>query len=139
MVRVADAVVVARYTGRSQLVTSPGVDCTKFAFEIMEIVKGVLPTVVGDELQVQMIGGDREFSDHIRRTRVAETEPLRRGREDVMFLRFNPVKNDFGLAWASAGLYDVTAGKIRAVERGIPRHDGESTAVFLEALRNAAR
>jgi hypothetical protein len=142
MARSADGIVVARYTGRSRLIPrgSPegliGIEVTSFAFEVTETVKGLLP--VGDELEVRMIGGDQERSDHIRRTRVAGTDPLRPGHQYVVFLTFNPVRNELRLAWGAAGLYDVTTSTVRGVERQRRLRDGESVTAFLEALRSAA-
>ncbi|HLG55064.1 MAG TPA: hypothetical protein VI485_07010 [Vicinamibacterales bacterium] len=142
MVRVVDAVILATFTGKGQFIepsTPYGIEFTNYVFVVDEIMKpDALVGVVGDELTVRMIGGEKEFATHIRRTRVAGVDPLLQGRKYVMFLRRHPTKNSVDLAWGPNSVYDVTQGTVRPIERELKRRDGAPAAAFIEALRVAA-
>jgi hypothetical protein len=78
MVSAAAAVVVAEYTGRSRLIDDAARPImTSYTFRLVETIKrhGALP-LDGDEIEVELHGGDKEHATYIERTRVAETRAL---------------------------------------------------------------
>jgi hypothetical protein len=145
MIRAADAVIVARYTGTNRLVArgtrgaSKAVDSTDYAFEILEVLKfdPLLPPGVEPQIDIRLEGGDRELPTRIERTAIAHTEPLIPHHRYAVFLSRNTVRDELYLAWAGASLYDITSDTVRSLDRERRRQEGMPVAEFLDALRAA--
>jgi len=143
MLREADAVIVARYTGKSRLIArgtpgaSPVVDSTNYTFEILETLKfdPLLPPGVEPQIEVNLTGGDRALPTHIERTKIAHTESLSPRHTYVVFLKRNRVRAELYLAWGAAGLYDITENRVRPIERERRRHEDMPVSAFLDVLR----
>jgi hypothetical protein len=141
MVAAADAVVLAKYTGRHSLVEHPvpGVAprrSTSYSFEVTEILKlhEQLP-FAGGEVQIELPGGDKEEPGHIERMRDRETRPLVARDDYVLFLRWNVQQQRFVLPWGAAAIYDVSGGAVTSLRSSWPRHDGTAAKDFLANVR----
>jgi hypothetical protein len=141
MVSAAAAVVVAEYTGRSRLIEENAAHpiMTSYTFRLVETVKrhGALP-LDGDEMEVELHGGDKEHATYIERTRVAETRALKKNHTYVLFFAWNLIQNKLQLAWGPS-LYDVAEGYVRSVDVLTLEHDGKTAAAFLAELRTAQK
>jgi hypothetical protein len=141
MVSGAAAVVIAEYTGRSRLIEENAAHpiMTSYTFRLVETVKrhGALP-LDGDEMEVELHGGDKEHATYIERTRMAETRALKKNHTYVLFFAWNLIQNKLQLAWGPS-LYDVAEGYVRSVDVLTLEHDGTSAAAFLAELRRARK
>jgi hypothetical protein len=141
MVSAAAAVVVAEYTGQSRLIEENAAHpiMTSYTFRLVETIKrhGALP-LDGDEMEVELHGGDKEHATYIERTRVAETRALQKNHTYVLFFAWNLIQNKLQLAWGPS-LYDVAEGYVRSVNARALQHDGKTSAAFLAELRMAMK
>jgi hypothetical protein len=141
MVSAAAAVVVAEYTGQSRLIEENAAHpiMTSYTFRLLETIKrhGAL-ALDGDEMEVELHGGDKEQATYIERTRVAETRALTKNHMYVLFFAWNLIQNKLQLAWGPS-LYDVAEGYVRSVDVLTLEHDGKTAAAFLAELRMATK
>ena len=141
MVSAAAAVVVAEYTGQSRLIEENAAHpiMTSYTFRLVETIKrqGALP-LDGDEMEVELHGGDKEQATYIERTRVADTRALKKNHTYVLFFAWNLIQNKLQLAWGPS-LYDVAEGYVRSVNARALQHDGNTSAAFLAELRMATK
>jgi hypothetical protein len=135
------AVVVAEYTGRSRLIeeTAAHPIMTSYTFRLVETIKrhGALP-LDGDDMEVELHGGDKAHATYIERTRVAETRALKKNHTYVLFFAWNLSQNKLVLAWGPS-IYDVAEGYVRSVNARALQHDGKTSAAFLAELRTARK
>jgi len=140
MLRDADGVIVARYTGKSRLIDkgATGDFSTNYTFEITETLKPnrLLPTA-GAPVDINLPGGDKEFATYVERIRVAHTEPLYSSHTYVVFLSRNTVRPELYVSWNMRSLFDITGGVVKPIDLEDRRQEGLSAGVFLEALRKA--
>jgi hypothetical protein len=141
MVSAAAAVVVAEYRGQSRLIEENAAHpiMTSYTFRLVETIKrhGALP-LDGDDMEVELHGGDKEHATYIERTRVAETRALKKNHTYVLFFAWNLSQNKLVLAWGPS-IYDVAEGYVRSVNARALQHDGKTSAAFLAELRTARK
>ena len=140
MVSTAAAVVTAEYTGRSRLIEDEARPIsTSYRFRVVETVKrhAALP-FDGQEVEVELHGGDKEHATYIERTRVADTRALERNHTYVLFLVWNPTQKKLQLGWGPS-IYDVSGGYVRSVDTRELQHDGKAAGTFLAELRMARK
>lgn len=141
MMQQADVVVVATYVGQSRLIPRPdGLPLDSIhTFTIVEVLKfsaGVRGA--GDVFEIQLTGGVKEYADRIERMSKRGRSTLHPDRSYVVFLRWIPGRPNAELLemWASGSIYDITAGRVQALEQESPRFQGRDAASFLAEARN---
>jgi hypothetical protein len=144
MLREADAVIVASYTGQHRLIERregrfPWVYSTNYQFEIVETLKvhRLLPTGSRSRIDVRLHGGDRELPTRIERIVLHQANALQPDHTYVVFFARNWKRPELYLAWGAAGLYDITGKIVEPVERLNRRYADRSVAAFLGDLRKA--
>jgi hypothetical protein len=136
LARESAAVVVARYAGQSRLVdeSANGPMRTFYTFEIEEIVKHSA-YLLSDRLEIALHGGEKEFPTHIERTLIDGAEPIKKNHSYIIFLALNLTTNRLYVAYETAGLYDITGGRISAVQHSRARDNGKAVSRFIDELR----
>ena len=144
MTAAATAVILATYTGKARLkeVTSadgsPLSRWTTHTFQIQDILKlhQYLP-FVGNNLELDFLGGDKEFPDYISRETDREVAPLIKGHTYLIFLGWNRYTEKLVVNYGAGGLFDVTDGQLIAVHKHGRKFDHTPTAAFVGAVRAA--
>jgi hypothetical protein len=142
MVSAAMAVIVATYTGAARLVeqtfeVAPPLRKTAYSFRLERVVKPhqYLP-FVGEEVEFELVGGDKEYPTYVSRERPRDTNLLSRGHTYVLFL--GRYAGEFDLNWGGyGGVYDITGRQVIPLDRNLRQHDGP-VEPFLAALDAAA-
>src|SRR5688500_14983420 len=129
----AAAVVLARYDGQRSLVehTNPShvvtYRGTRYKLVVTEVLKpNVLLPALGEPVEIELPGGERETDTHRYRTVPIGVEPLVSGSTYLVFLGWNHVANELRLAWGVLALCQVSGVVVRAVRRSNALHDGRS-------------
>jgi hypothetical protein len=145
MIAKADGVVIARYTGNGRLRedkgAGPAPTTTIHSFDIVDVLKhsALVPTT-GERLEIELAGGVREGATHIVRTRVEGQDSLRPGGQYVIFVRWVPTRSpgdQLVAAWSAGGIFDISNGRVRSLDRSQRRHDDKGEPAFVSELRNA--
>jgi hypothetical protein len=140
MMKQAHAAVGGKYIGQVRLVPTPeGAPLHSIhAFSIVEVLKysaGIRG--VDDVFEIQLPGGVKEFADRIERQNVKGRGALLRDRLYVVFLRWNPGRPHAELVemWANGSIYDITAGRVRSLEKTWRQFGDRDAASFLGEAR----
>lgn len=141
----ATAVIVATYTGKSQLkerqFSGSIARSTAYTFQIQDIPKlhQYLP-FVGNEIVLEMPGGDKEFPTYILREKDRDMiDSFKRERTYLIFLGWNEYLEQFVPQYGSGALFDVTDGELIAIHHKGRNFDHTPAAGFVAAVRAAAR
>jgi hypothetical protein len=150
MVSDADAVIVARYTGRSREFPGPASPGTGpalpgferlGAFEILEVVKPhpAVPDAGGD-VEIVVPGSYQEFPSYILHTADADVGEPVAGRTYVIFVRHRGSLSEGNLrpVWFKHGMYDVSGDRVTSLGRPWLAFRDQTPAQFLAALRREA-
>jgi hypothetical protein len=91
--------------------------------------------LVGSDLELELLGGDKELPTYIERMRDPETRELKKNGRLVLFLSSNWNRNSLQLAWGPLGIYDITDGLVTSLRTGWRAHDNKAANVFLTEVR----
>jgi hypothetical protein len=111
---------------------------TLYSFKVEEVIQAFGTTHVPDELGVLREGGSFDRGPHIDRVVQADFPQFQRGREYVLFLKWNPTDNAWIPAWGPHGVFEINGERINAVGASkIARaQSGSSVEDFVSRLRS---
>lgn len=141
----ADAVVIVRSTGKSRLRESTpggGLLRTIHSFEIRDVLKFHHSVRgVGDLIDIELWGGEKEYSDHVLVSRAMAHQPIRPNRLYLIFVTWIPNRAEAELVptWSTASVFDVTDGRVTSLHAEYTRQNGRDAAQFVAGLRDAMR
>ena len=147
MVSTATAVVVAEWTGQSRPVEEavsgggiPPPNVTAYNFRLLNIVKldPLLPCV-GGEIEFNVMGGEKESTTHVERTKNRSALDFMAHHRYVIFIGRDSRANKLYLRWGPLGVYDVTNRSVASLSPSWRRHNGTDANSFLSAVKSAAK
>ena len=147
MVGEAAAIVVGRFEGQRRVVETvidqkAAMRSTVYGFRILEVVKSDPLVVVGEVLNLELPGGDKEFSDRIDRRRIADSAPLAAGRDYVIFLRRNTIRAELHPAWGMSSFFDLSRDRVSSLNQQRRAYNDRTPTAFkaeLQSLTTAKR
>ena len=141
MAQAADAVVIAKYTGKRRSVADRPADLraaftTDYTFEILRVVKQhFLLGNVGDEFQINLAGGVRDVGRDRVQHFILDANALRENGDYVVFLKKNSSLDELYIAWQQSALFELTASGVLAMDRRKTQHDGKAREAFLVEIQ----
>jgi len=145
MVAEADAVVIARATGRARLKARQQADSALLSTHSLVVEETIkfFPAVpvAGEVLDLDLLGGTREYDSYILSQFVKDWDRILPNHRYLIFVRY--LSNEFGQrlvpCWAAAGIFDITGNSAKSLNQRFRRYDPKTPTEFLGDVRAVAK
>ena len=145
MVAQADAVVIARATGRTRLKARQRADSallSTHSLNVEEVIKfhPAVP-IAGEVIDLDLLGGTREYDSYILSESVEDWDRVVANHRYLVFVRY--LSNEFGErlvpVWAAAGIFDITGNTAKSLDKRFRRYNDKASPQFLDDTKAVAR
>lgn len=144
MIASADAVVIARPTGKTRLRDwGNGLPVeTIYTFRIEDAIKfsPVIPAV-GDTIEMDVLGGEKETSTRIVRDVIRGHGSVQPNARYLIFVRWvqNPAGERLVPCWGNAGIIDITGQRAKSLADNFKRYNETDSATFVANVRATSK
>jgi hypothetical protein len=145
MVAEADAVVIARASGRARLKAQQHADSpllSTHSFDVEEVIKFFPAVPVAREvLELDLLGGTKEYDSYVISQFARDWDRILPNHRYLIFVRY--LSNDFGErlvpCWAAAGIFDITGNSAKSLDKRFRRYNDKTFGDFVSDVKAVAK